>query len=99
MGGLLDYWIFGGRFGRLCPSRSNGPGSAFPVKCPFFESVEVADEQDRQERNHGAENQARVLLKHGLVNHRPRIKENHFDIEEDKQHRYQVELYRTPGAA
>src|SRR6185369_15051035 len=71
-------------------------GSALPVERLFLEGVNVADEQDSEERNHRAENQIGVLLEHFPIDHRPRIKEHHFDIEENKEHRHQIEPHREP---
>src|SRR2546425_1267352 len=73
--------------------------SRLPVKRSFFECVNVAHQQHRQEGKHRAEDQARAFLEHRLINHGPGIEEDHFDIEQNEQHRDQIELYRKSRAA
>lgn len=72
---------------------------ALPVEGAFLQGVDVADEEDAQEGDHGAKDEARVLDEHILVNHGPRIEEHDFDIEQDEKHRDQVELHRQTVAA
>src|SRR3989442_14343924 len=78
---------------------NDGGFSALPVERLFLQGVNIADEQDSKERNHRAENQIRVLLQHLPINHRPRIEENYLDIEENEQHRDEIESDRKAGVS
>jgi hypothetical protein len=66
-----------------------------PVECAFFESVNVADHQDRYEAEHTPEDHF-ALHDRLFVNHRPRIHENDLEIEEDEQHGDEVKLHAEP---
>ena len=55
----------------------------------------------REERNHRAQNQVPRggISQHVLVNNRPRIKKHDLDVEQDEQHRHEVEFDGEPRAA
>ena len=89
--------------GRILGTRRAYPSekSALPVKRLFLERVQITGKQNQQERNHRSQNQiARgVVGQHVAINHRPRIHEDHFDVEKDEQHGHQIKLHREPHAA
>src|SRR3954469_13611281 len=66
--------------------------STLPVESAFFESVDVADEQNPEEGKHRTKNEVGVLDEHFLVNDGPGIKENDLDIEENEEHRDEIEF-------
>src|SRR5207247_3800856 len=67
-------------------------GSFSPIQRALFECVDVAHHQDRDEAEHAPENQS-ALFNRVFVNYRPRIHEHDFKIEENEEHRHQIELY------
>src|SRR5436853_3796163 len=62
-----------------CAAGAGPVRSAFPVEGPFFDGIDVADQQNRHEGSHRAENDTAILFEHFLVNHGPWIEKNHFD--------------------
>src|SRR5438105_7618514 len=82
-----------------CQSRSPGALSIFvsivllpKIQRAFFERVNIAHHQDRDEAEHTPEYHA-TLRDHFLVNDRPRIHEHDLEVEENEQHRYEIELH------
>src|SRR6266576_1407893 len=92
---LRSAWWWG-RDTQHVPSRS-----VFPVESLFLERVNVTDEQDGQKTYHRSENQIAGgrISQHLPIDDCPGIQKNHFDIEEDKEHRDQVKLHRQSRAA
>src|SRR5438552_16871259 len=81
--------------------QSRGPGalSIFvsivllpKIERAFFERVNIAHHQDRNEAQHAPKDYAAVRDRF-LVNDRPRIHEHDLEVEEDEQHRHQIELH------
>ena len=56
------------------------------IERPFFQRVNVAHHQDRDETKHAPENDS-ALFDCVPVNHRPRIHEYDFEVEQDEEHR------------
>src|SRR5688572_15972994 len=73
--------------------------SALPVEGAFFQSVNVTDEENAEEGKHGTENQIRIGEEHFLVNDGTWVEEYDFDIEEDEEHRDEVEFDGEAGVA
>jgi len=64
----------------------------FPVEHAFFQGVDVAHHQDRDEAQHTPEND--LAMNHSFAKyHRPRIHVDDFEIEEDEEHRNEIELH------
>lgn len=72
---------------------------AVPFKGTFFEGVDIADEEDSEERHHASEDEVGILDQHVAVDGCPRVEEDHLDIEEDEQHGYEVEADSHSGYA
>ena len=72
---------------------------ALPVEGLFLDCINVADQEDAEERQHAGEDQAAAFEEHFLVHHGPRVEEDHLDVEQDEQHRDQVKLHRHPRGA
>ena len=72
---------------------------ALPVEGLFLDRINVADQEDAEERQHAGENQAATFEEHFLVHHCPRVEEDHLYVEQDEQHRDQVKLHRHPRGA
>ena len=51
----------------------------------FLQGINVAHEENADERKHRAEDQIGLGRQHFLVNHGPRVKENYFDIEKNEK--------------
>src|SRR6478735_6428677 len=66
--------------------------SAFPIKHAFSQRVNVSEHENGNETEHAPEND-RVPMDHVAINHRPRIHEYDFEIEQNEEHRDQVKLY------
>lgn len=81
------------------PSWRGASGLAVPFKRALFEGVDIADEEDSEERHHASEDEIGILGQHVAVNGRPWVEEYHFDIEEDEQHGHEVEADSHPGYA
>src|SRR5437879_9261809 len=62
------------------------------IERAFFERVNIAHHQDRNEAQHAPEDYAAVCDRF-LVNDRPRIHEHDLEVEEDEQHRNEIELH------
>jgi hypothetical protein len=73
--------------------------SILPIEGFFFDGVDVAYEQNTEKSDHRSEDEVGVVPKHFLVNDRPRVKKNNFDIEKDKKHRDQVKLDGHPSVS
>jgi hypothetical protein len=67
--------------------------SVFPIQRAFFQCVDVCDGKNSSEPGHAGEN-GRTLV-HGEIAklNRPRIHENHLDIEDNEQHRDHVKFH------
>jgi hypothetical protein len=61
-----------------------------PTRAPPSSNVGVPDEQDRDEEQHLDQRQESQPVER----HRPRVKKDDFDVEQDEQHGDQVELDR-----
>ena len=72
---------------------------ALPVEGLFLDRINVADQEDAEERQHTGEDQPAAFEEHFLVHHGPRVEEDHLDVEQDEQHRDQVKLHRHPRGA
>src|SRR5579859_4500565 len=72
----------------LCDELGRLPESLFPFQGPFFDDVEVPDEENRDEYDHFDEAEPAKLSKR----HRPRIEEDCFDVENDEKHRDEIEF-------
>lgn len=72
---------------------------ALPVEGLFLDRINVADQEDAEERQHASEDQAAAFEEHFLVHHCPRVEEDHLYVEQDEQHRDQVKLHRHPRGA
>ena len=64
----------------------------FPVEHAFFQGVDVAHHQDRNEAQHAPEND--LAMSHSFAkDHRPWLHVNDLQIEEDEEHRDEIELH------
>jgi len=68
------------------------PPSALPIKHAFSQRVNVSDHENGNETKHAPEND-RVPMDHFPINHRPRVHEYDFEVEQNEEHRDQVKLY------
>src|SRR5438093_13609980 len=68
------------------------PPSSLPVENAFSQRVNVSDHEDGNETEHAPEND-RVPMDHVAINHRPRVHEYDFEVEQNEEHRDQVKLY------
>src|SRR5687768_8447260 len=82
------------------PANARG-ASMFPVERALLQRVDVADKENPEERHHREKDHIsrRFAAEHLAINHRPRIKEHDFDVEEDEQHRHEIKFYRHPRVA
>src|SRR5437763_1736483 len=62
------------------------------IEGAFFQGVNVADHQNRDEAEHAPENHAAVSDR-VLVDDRPRIHEHDLEIEQDEEHRHEIEFH------
>src|SRR5260370_36494223 len=62
------------------------------IERAFFERVNVAHHQNRDEAEHAPENHAAVCDRF-LVNDRPRIHEHDLEVEKNEQHRHEIEFH------
>src|SRR6185295_11238313 len=69
-----------------------GPPSALPIKHAFSQRVNVSEHENGNETEHAPENDG-VPMDHVAINHRPRVHEYDFEIEQNEEHRDQVKLY------
>lgn len=74
-------------------------GLSLPVEGFLLHGVNVANKQDAEERNHGAKNEGGICREHIFINHSPREEENHFDVEQDEEHRHEIKLNRHARCA
>ena len=74
------------------PSPAAAKGLLRPIQSALLDRVEITREEDRRKRGKNGQDMNPELLEILAVNHRPRIKENDFDIEQDEEHRHEVEL-------
>src|SRR5260221_9842682 len=81
-------WMVSRSWSACHTSRITGPASRFPIERPFFQGVNVTYEEDGEEGKHRSHDQPGSFLEHLFVNDSPGIKENHFDIEQDEEHRH-----------
>src|SRR5229473_3968314 len=81
--------------------QSRGPGalSIFvsivllsKIERSFFERVNIAHHQDRNEAQHAPEDYAAVRDRF-FVNDRPRIHEHDLEVEEDEEHGHEIKLH------
>ena len=64
-----------------------------PIKHAFFVRVQMPDFEDNDKRHHRPEH-ADANGADGLqITHRPRVHENHLDVEQDKNHRHNVKFH------
>src|SRR5687768_7534500 len=63
-----------------------------PIECFFLPGVAEGDEQDGDKRQGPPEDRGTMDHNVVLVDDGPRIKEDHFDIEEHEKHGHNVEL-------
>ena len=63
-----------------------------PVERAFFQRVDIPDHQDRNETQHAPEDRF-AFDDRFFVNDRPRIHEHDLEIEQDEEHRDEVELH------
>src|SRR6267154_2476371 len=68
------------------------PPSTLPIKDAFSQRVNVSDHENGNETEHAPEND-RVPVDHVAINHRPRVHEYDFEVEQNEEHRDQVKLY------
>jgi len=70
-----------------------------PVEGTFFHSVNVAHEEDSEERNHGTKYHVASgrIGQHLAVNDSPREHKNDFDIEKDEEHSDEIKLHAEAG--
>src|SRR6478672_5977799 len=64
----------------------------FPVQGTLLQCVNISDHQDCDKAQHTPEDQLAVA-NHIFENNRPWIHEHDFEIEENKEHRNQIEFY------
>lgn len=76
-----------------CQSRTSG----LPVQGAFLNRVHIAEGQDAYEGKHTPEYGGAVLHNGVLIDHRPRVHENDLQIEQDEEHRDEVELDAETG--
>src|SRR5438132_9499002 len=69
-----------------------GRPSALRIRDAFSQRVKVSEHENRNETEHAPEND-RVPMDHVAINHRPRVHEYDFEIEQNEEHRDQVKLY------
>src|SRR5215213_242016 len=66
-----------------------------PLEQTLLQDVDVADEEEDDERHHlDVDERAEVVRREALEDDRPRDHENQLDVEEDEDHRDEVELHR-----
>src|SRR6267154_476339 len=61
------------------------------IERAFFEGVHIANHQDRNKTEHVPEDRA-ALLDRIAVNDRPRIHKHDLEVEQDEEHRHNIEL-------
>src|SRR3954466_890084 len=72
----------------------SSPTFRTPIECAFAPDVHVAREQQRHEQQHLDEAAPPQVAQR----HRPRIEEGNLDVEQQEDHRHEVELDRLPLA-
>src|SRR6516164_7188106 len=65
----------------------------FPVQCTFLQRINETDHKDYNETEHATENGPPKFLDVIPIRDGPRIHEDDLNIEQDEQHRDQVEFY------
>src|SRR3989338_8611139 len=70
------------------------PRLGLPLQGPFFPRVDEAEHHHRQEEEHLEDPRPPQSSEH----HRPREEEHQLDVEQDEQHRHEVELHGEPAA-
>src|SRR4029078_11275454 len=74
---------------KACDTQANR--SLSEVERAFFESVDVANHQDRNETKHAPEDRA-ALLDRVPVNDCPWIHKHYLEVEQDEEHCHDIEL-------
>src|SRR5215207_97909 len=76
------------------------PRAGAPLEQTLLQDVDVADEEQHDERHHldVDERGEPVIHDEAAEDDRPRQQEDQLDVEEDEDHRHEVELHREPLA-
>ena len=73
--------------------------STLPVKGLLLDFVNKANQKQEEKDHHGTKDQVRVFRQHVLVNNGPRVKKNHFHVEQDEEHGNEVKFDRKTGTS
>src|SRR5215472_5315999 len=80
-------------------SFSSSPMASVPVQPAATPDVRVRDEDGEDEQDHLDEREDAQASQQAVIRNRPRGQENDLDIEDNEQHRGQIELDRETETA
>lgn len=83
----------------ICWVQSWGGSLGLPVESAFLNGVYVAKGENAREREHAPEDGGAVLDDRVFVDDGPRIHEHDFQIEQNEEHRDEIELHAETGLA